>query len=68
MLVAALSDSGREVLWAESVMAQGAVVGPELAMTEALDSPLSTLDGRLGRATDPTCEVIVPARSYGDGE
>ena len=34
-----------------------------LALAEALDCPLAMLDHRLGRASCPTCEVIVPARS-----
>jgi predicted nucleic acid-binding protein len=121
-LVAALVDSGREGAWAESVIAEGVLASPELALAEAgnilrrleqagrisrgeatcaygdllrldlelfpfapfaqriwvlrhnltcydawyvalaeaLDCPLATLDHRLSRAIGPTCEVIVP--------
>ena len=31
-----------------------------VALAEALDCPLMTLDGRLSRASGPTCEIIVP--------
>ena len=35
VLVAALVDSGPDGIWAESVIAQGSLVGPELALAEA---------------------------------
>ena len=35
VLVAALVDSGPDGNWAESVIAQGSLVGPELALAEA---------------------------------
>lgn len=125
VLVAALVDSGREGRWAESAVAAGSLVSPELALAEAsnilrrlertgrissveaesahddllrldlelfpfapfaervwalrgnltsydawsvalaeaLDCPLVTLDRTLSRATGPTCEVITPPRS-----
>ena len=31
-----------------------------VALAEALDSPLATLDERLGRASGPRCEIIIP--------
>ena len=124
-LVAALVDSGREGEWAESVVAEGSLAGPELvlveasnilrrlerareisrleansahrdllrldielfpfahfadrvwalrsnltsydawyvALAEALDCPLVTLDRRLGHSSGPRCEMIVPPRS-----
>ena len=31
-----------------------------VALAEALDRPLATLDERLGCATGPTCEIIIP--------
>ena len=34
-----------------------------VALAEALDCPLATLDRRLSRANGPTCEFIVPALS-----
>ncbi len=34
-----------------------------VALAEALDSPLATLDRKLGRATGPVCEIIVPSRA-----
>ena len=34
-----------------------------VAVAEALDCPLVTLDRRLDRATGPTCEVLIPPRS-----
>ena len=33
-----------------------------VALAEALDCPLATLDRRLARARGPSCEVIVPPR------
>ena len=125
VLVAALVDSGSEGTWAESIIADGNVVGPELvlveatnilrrlerftdisrleatsalrdllrldiqvypfppfaervwslrhnltaydawyvALAEALDCPLATLDRKLSRAGDSACEFIVPADS-----
>ena len=33
-----------------------------VALAEALDCPLVTLDRRLGRARGPSCELIVPPR------
>ena len=35
-----------------------------VAVAEALDCPLLTLDRRLSRASGPTCEIITPPRSY----
>ena len=125
VLVAALVDSGREGKWAESVLAEGILASPALALAEAsnilrrleragqfsrleaesayvdllrldvelfpfapfaeriwalrgnltsydawyvalaeaLDCPLVTLDRKLSRATGPTCEIITPPRS-----
>lgn len=125
VLVAALVDSGREGKWAESVVTEGRLASPELALAEAsnilrrlertgqisrteaesahgdllqldvelfpfapfaeriwalrnnltsyeawyvalaeaLDCPLVTLDRKLSRAPGPTCEVITPPRS-----
>ena len=125
VLVAALVNSGRYSLWAESVVAQGDLAGPELALAEAcnilrrmeqggeissldanralnnlllldlelfpfaplaqriwalrynvtsydawyvalaeaLDCPLATLDYRLSRASGPSCEFVAPALS-----
>ena len=125
MLVAALVDSGLEGAWAESMVSEGALTGPELALAEAsnvlrrlersgrlsppeaggahkgllrlemdlfpfapfaervwelrsnltsydawyvalaeaLDCPLVTLDRKLSRAIGPKCEVIAPPRS-----
>ncbi len=122
VLVAALVDSGREGVWAESTMAEGSLAGPELvlaevsnilrrlerigeisrleansahrdllrldpdlfpfapfadrvwalrsnltsydawyvALAEALECPLVTLDRRLNRATGPVCEILTP--------
>ena len=122
VLVAALVDSGHEGRWAESVVAEGPLAAPELALVEAtnilrrlersgeisrleansahrdllrldvdlfpfapfadrvwalrsnltaydawylalaeaLGCPLATLDGKLGRATGPVCEIVVP--------
>ena len=34
-----------------------------VALAEALDCPLITLDRKLSRASGPTCEVIAPPRS-----
>ncbi len=34
-----------------------------VALAEALDCPLVTLDRKLSRAPGPTCEVITPSRS-----
>ena len=31
-----------------------------VALAEALDCPLATLDGKLGRASGPKCEILVP--------
>ncbi len=124
VLVAALVDSGREGVWAESAMAEGSLAGPELvlaevsnilrrlerigeisrleansahrdllrldldlfpfapfadrvwalrsnltsydawyvALAEALDCPLVTLDRKLDRANGPACEIITPPR------
>ena len=126
ILVAALVDSGTDGLWAESVIAQDDLAGPELvlaeasnilrrfelagqitraeatkahndlllldlelfpfapfaqrvwalrdnvtsydawyvALAEALDSQLATLDIRLSRAKGPTCEFLVPAHDH----
>ncbi len=33
-----------------------------VALAEAIDCPLLTLDGKLGRATGPTCRIVVPPR------
>ena len=122
VLVAALVDSGREGVWAESVMAESSLAGPELvlaevsntlrrlerireisrleansaqrdllqldldlfpfapfadrvwslrrnltsydawyvALAEAFECPLVTLDRRLNRATGPACEILIP--------
>ena len=122
VLVAALVDSGCEGMWAESVVADGPLLAPELvlaeasnilrrlelagrlsrfeassahagllrlnldlfpfapfadrvwalrgnltsydawyvAIAEALDCPLVTLDQRLGRASGPRCEIVTP--------
>lgn len=122
VLVAALLDSGREGQWAESVIAEGSLTGPELvlaessnvlrrlerarkisgleansayrdllrldmelfafapfagrvwelrsnlsiydawyvAMAEAFECPLATLDRRIGRSSGPMCELITP--------
>ena len=122
VLVAALVDSGHEGRWAESVVAEGPLAAPELALVEAtnilrrlersgeisrleansghrdlvrlelalfpfapfadrvwalrsnltaydawylalaeaLGCPLATLDRKLGRATGPVCEIVVP--------
>ena len=127
VLVAALIDSRHEGKWAESLVAEGRLAGPELvlaeasnilrrleraeqitrieaataygdllrldielfpftpfaervwalrgnltsydawyvALAEALDCPLVTLDRRLSRASGPICEIIAPARSHG---
>ena len=124
VLVAALVDSGPEGKWAESVIAEGSLTGPELvlvevtnvlrrleqagevsrleaasahrdllrlglelfafapfaarvwelrsnlssydawyvAMAEAFDCPLATLDRRLVRATGPHCDFLTPPR------
>ena len=124
VLVAALVDSGREGVWAESAMGEGSLAGPELALAEvsnilrrlerigeissleansaqrdllrldldlfpfapfanrvwalrrnltsydawyvalaeALDCPLVTLDRRLSRTSGPVCEIITPPR------
>ena len=126
VLVAALVDSGHEGKWAESVLTEGCLAGPELvlaeasnilrrlertkqisrieattalgdllrldmelfpfapfaervwalrenltsydawyvALAEALDCPLATLDRKLSRASGPHCEIIAAARSY----
>jgi predicted nucleic acid-binding protein len=123
VLVAALVDSGREGQWAESMIAEGSLTGPELvlaessnvlrrleratrisrleansahrdllgldvelfpyapfaervwelrsnlssydawyvAMAEAFECPLATLDRRIARATGPSCEGMLPA-------
>ena len=37
-----------------------------VALAEALNCPLATLDRRLSRASGPTCEFIVPALSSED--
>ena len=125
LLVAALVDSGLEGAWAESMVAEGALTGPELALAEAsnvlrrlersgrlsppeaagahkgllrlemdlfpfapfaervwelrsnltsydawyvalaeaLDCPLVTLDRKLSRAIGPKCAIIAPPRS-----
>ncbi len=125
VLAAALVDSGREGKWAESVVAEGLLASPELALAEAsnilrrlertgqisrleaetahgdllqldvelfpfapfaeriwglrdnltsydawyvavaeaLDCPLVTLDRKLSRAPGPTCEIITPTHS-----
>lgn len=44
VLVAALVDSGREGVWAESVMAQGSLAGPELVLAE-VSNILRRLEG-----------------------
>ena len=124
VLVAALVDSGHESRWAESALAEGDLVSPELALAEAtnvlrrlelsghlsrieatmahrdlltldietylfapfaervwelrgsltsydawyvalaeaLDCPLATLDLRLTRAAGPACDFLVPPR------
>ncbi len=36
-----------------------------VALAEALDCPLATLDRKLRRASGPTCEFIAPPRSRG---
>ena len=36
-----------------------------VALAEALDCPLVTLDRRLGRARGPTCEIVVPGGRAG---
>ena len=125
VLVAALVDVGHAGRWAEAVLAEGPLAGPELALVEAsdilrrleqageisrleatsahrdllrlalelfpfapfaervwalrtnltsydawyvalaeaLDCPLMTLDRRLSRASGPRCDIIVPSRS-----
>ena len=125
VLVAALVDSGDDGPWAETAIAEGGLVGPELvlvetanilrrearsghlsrveaalafrsllrldvelfpfmpfaervwdlgdnltsydawyvALAEALDCPLVTLDRKLGRAAGPACQIITPPRS-----
>ena len=63
VLVAALVDSGREGKWSESVVAEGSLADPELALVEALDCPLMTLDRTLGRSSGPRCEIAVPPLS-----
>ena len=35
-----------------------------VALAEALDCPLVTLDRKLSRASGPICEIIAPPRSY----
>lgn len=129
VLIAALVDSGREGEWAESVIAEGNLAGPELvlaevtnilrrlersgqisrleatsshgdllrldielfpfapfadrvwalrgnltsydawyvAVAEALNCPLVTLDRRLNRASGPSCEFLVPPRPPANG-
>ena len=62
VLVAALVDSGHVGVWAESVVAEGSLAGPELALAEALGCPLVTLDRKLSRAAGPACDIIVPSR------
>ena len=124
VLVAMLVDSGRTGTWAESVVADAPLVGPELALiettnvlrrlersseisrleatsafrdllrleiflypfapladriwelrsnltsydawyvalAEALGCPLLTLDAKLGRASGPRCEIVMPLR------
>ncbi|MCY4451576.1 MAG: type II toxin-antitoxin system VapC family toxin [Immundisolibacterales bacterium] len=124
VLVAMLVDSGRTGTWAESVVADAPLVGPELALiettnvlrrlersseisrleatsafrdllrleiflyplapladriwelrsnltsydawyvalAEALGCPLLTLDAKLGRASGPRCEIVMPPR------
>ena len=39
-----------------------------VALAEALDCPLVTLDRRVGRASGPTCEFIAPGGREGPGE
>ena len=34
-----------------------------VALAEALDCPLVTLDAKLGRASGPACEILIPSRS-----
>ncbi len=34
-----------------------------VALAEALGCPLATLDRKLGRATGPACEIVVPSRA-----
>ena len=127
-LVAALVETGNDGMWAESVLTEGNLAAPELALVEAtnvlrqlehnqqisrveatfahtdllrlevelfpflpfaervwqlrgnltsydawyvalaeaLDCPLATLDRRLSRASGPVCEIIVPP-VYGRG-
>ena len=36
-----------------------------VALAEALECPLVTLDRKLSRASGPACEIIAPPRSYG---
>ena len=122
VLVASLVDSGREGVWAESVMAESSLAGPELvlaevsnilrrlerigevsrleansaqrdllrldldlfpfapfadrvwalrgnltsydawyvALAEALECPLATLDRKLNRASGSACEILIP--------
>ena len=129
VLIAALVDSGQEGEWAESVIAEGNLAGPELvlaevsnilrrleqsgqisrleanmahggllrldielfpfapladrvwalrgnltsydawyvAVAEALNCPLVTLDRRLNRASGPSCEFLVPPRPPANG-
>lgn len=33
-----------------------------VALAEALECPLLTLDARLGRASGPSCEIVLPSR------
>lgn len=45
VLVAAVADAGPDGTWAESVLAEGALVAPELVLVaEAFELPLATLD------------------------
>ena len=66
LLIATLVDSGRDGRWARSRVAMDCRTldrgygPPELALAEALDCPLLTLDRRLSRSNGPTCEVITP--------
>ena len=39
-----------------------------VALAEALDCSLATLDRMLSRASGPTCEIIAPPRSYRQGQ
>ena len=39
-----------------------------VAVAEALDCPLATLDRRLSRADGPACEVVTPVRIDGGGK